>query len=156
MQRGLFDKENRLEKLSKLGDSLVRLNKAIDCERFRPTLATSANVHDSQVLSELVDDADFVLYADSAYYGESIFSALPEKLELRVHEKGSRKHPLTEEQKACNQEKSRIPVRIEHIFVFMINSMAGITVRSIGKLRAKLHAGITNLVYNICRYEFLC
>ena len=29
MQLGLFDKEDRLEKLSKLGDSLVRLNKAI-------------------------------------------------------------------------------------------------------------------------------
>ena len=26
MQMGLFDKENRLEKLNQLGDSLVRLN----------------------------------------------------------------------------------------------------------------------------------
>ena len=117
---------------------------------------TSANVHDSQVLAELVDDADYVLYADSAYFGESIFSTLPEGLERKVHEKGSRNHPLTEEQKACNQEKSRIRVRIEHIFGFMTNSMGGITVRSIGKLRARFNAGITNLVYNICRYEFLC
>lgn len=117
---------------------------------------TSANVHDSQVLAELVDDADYVLYADSAYCGETIFAALPKGLELKVHEKGSRNHPLTEGQKACNQEKSRIRVRIEHIFGFMTNSMDGITVRSIGKLRAKFNAGITNLVYNICRYEFLC
>ena len=117
---------------------------------------TSANVHDSQVLAELVDDTDYVLYADSAYCGENIFAALPKGLELKVHEKGSRNHPLTEEQKACNQEKSRIRVRIEHIFGFMTNSMYGITVRSIGKLRARFNAGITNLVYNICRYEFLC
>ena len=41
MQLGLFDKENRLEKLSKLGDSLVRLNKAIDWEQFRPILTTA-------------------------------------------------------------------------------------------------------------------
>ena len=116
---------------------------------------TSANVHDSQVLADLVDDDDYVLYADSAYYGETIFSALPEGLEIQVHEKGNRHHPLTEEQKEHNKEKSRIRVRIEHIFGFMTNSMQGITVRSIGKLRAEFNAGITNLVYNICRYEFL-
>ena len=40
MQLGLFDTENRLKKLSKLGDSLVRLNKVIDWEQFRPVLAT--------------------------------------------------------------------------------------------------------------------
>ena len=40
MQLGLFDTENRLKKLSKLGDSLVRLNKVIDWEQFRPVLTT--------------------------------------------------------------------------------------------------------------------
>lgn len=40
MQLGLFDTENRLKKLSKLGDSLVRLNKVIDREQFRPVLTT--------------------------------------------------------------------------------------------------------------------
>jgi hypothetical protein len=40
MQLGLFDTENRLKKLSKLGDSLVRLNKVVDWEQFRPVLAT--------------------------------------------------------------------------------------------------------------------
>ena len=117
---------------------------------------TSANVHDSQVLSEMVDDTDYVLYADSAYAGETILSTLPEGVEVRVHEKGSRNHPLTEEQKSCNQEKSRVRARIEHIFGYMTNTMQGITVRSIGKLRAEFNAGLTNLVYNICRYEFLC
>ena len=41
MQIGLFDEEKRMEKLSKLGDSLVRLNKAIDWEQFRPILANA-------------------------------------------------------------------------------------------------------------------
>ena len=109
---------------------------------------TSANVHDSQALNDLIDDTDYALYADSAYFGEPIFAKLPGGLEIRVHEKGSRNHPLTEEQKASNKEKSRIRVRIEHIFGFMTNSMKGITVRSIGKLRAMFNAGITNLIYN--------
>ena len=88
---------------------------------------TSANVHDSQALN----DTDYVLYADSAYFGKAIFKTLPSGLEIRVHEKGSRNRPLTEEQKANNKEKSRIRVRIEHIFGFMTNSMKVITVRSI-------------------------
>lgn len=119
-------------------------------------VVTSANVHDSQVLPELVDDTDYALYADSAYSGESIFAGLPDGLENCVLDKGSRNHPLTDEQKRCNKEKSRVRVRIEHIFGFMTNSMRGIIVRSIGKLRADFNAGLTSLVYNICRYEFLC
>ena len=38
---GLFDKEDRLEKLSQLGDSLVRLNNVIQWEMFRPILSQS-------------------------------------------------------------------------------------------------------------------
>ena len=38
MQMGLFDEENRMEKLSRLGDSLLRLNDAIQWEIFRPVL----------------------------------------------------------------------------------------------------------------------
>ena len=41
MQMGLFDKEDRLEKLSQLGDSLVRLNNVIQWEMFRPILSQS-------------------------------------------------------------------------------------------------------------------
>ena len=38
MQIGFWDESLRLEKLSQLGDSLERLNKAINWETFRPTL----------------------------------------------------------------------------------------------------------------------
>ena len=41
MQIGFFSEENRLEKLSKLGDSLVRLNTVINWEQFRPILKTA-------------------------------------------------------------------------------------------------------------------
>ena len=37
-ERGLFDEEFRLEKLTKLGDKLLKLAAAIDFEIFRPTL----------------------------------------------------------------------------------------------------------------------
>ena len=41
MQIGFFSEENRLEKLSKPGDSLVRLNTVINWEAFRPILKTT-------------------------------------------------------------------------------------------------------------------
>ena len=62
---------------------------------------------------------------------------------------------LTDEQKANNKEKSKVRVRIEHIFGFMTMSMHGITLRSIGKQRADFNIGFSNLVYNICRTEIL-
>ena len=45
-------------------------------------------------------DTDKVLYADSAYSGKELQERLPETVECRIHEKGCRNHPLTEEQKA--------------------------------------------------------
>lgn len=117
---------------------------------------TSAEVHDSQALQELVEKKkDKVLYADSAYKGEEIEKCLGKKIENQICEKGYRNKPLTEEQKRQNTEKSRIRVRVEHIFGFMTNSMKGMTIRYIGLARAKFAIGMMNLVYNMCRYGFL-
>ncbi len=46
-------------------------------------------------------------------------------------------------------------MRIEHIFGFMTVSMHGITLKSIGRVRAEFQIGLTNLIYNICRFETL-
>jgi IS5 family transposase len=69
----------------------------------------------------------------------------------KVHEKGCRNKPLTEEQKARNKEKSSTRVRVEHIFGFVENSMNGSFVRTIGIIRATAKIGMMNLTYNICR-----
>ncbi len=62
---------------------------------------------------------------------------------------------MTEEQKRWNKEKSKIRVRVAHIFGFMTNSMKGMMIRYIGLVRAKFAIGMMNLVYNMCRYGFL-
>ena len=116
---------------------------------------TDASVHDSQVCTELLDATDKVLYADSAYKSEEIDSNIPENCKNEICERGYRGHPLTEEQKASNKEKSKIRCRIEHIFGFMTNTMQGITLRCIGFERAWFQIGLMNLVYNLRRYEFL-
>lgn len=116
---------------------------------------TDASVHDSNCCTDMLDEKDKAFYADSAYAGEKIASNLPEGCENHICEKGARNHPLTEEQKKSNRQKSKTRCRIEHIFGFMTNSMHGIITRSIGMTRVKSGIAFTNLVYNICRYEFL-
>ncbi len=116
---------------------------------------TDAAVHDSQVFSDFFDETDNAAYADSAYSSKKIAEALPEKCENKICEKGTRNHPLTEEQKKNNKEKSKIRCRIEHIFGYMTGAMHGITIQSIGITRAFFNIGLLNLVYNFCRYKFL-
>lgn len=116
---------------------------------------TDAALHNSNRCIDFLDAEDEELYADSAYSGSSIADKLPEKCRNCICEKGYRNHPLTEEQKNSNRKKSKIRCRIEHIFGFMTGSMKGITVRSIGLTRAWFNVGMTNLIYNMFRYQFL-
>ena len=116
---------------------------------------TDAAVHDSQRCTELLESSDRIFYADSAYCSEEIIENLPEGCQAQICEKGKRNQPLTDEQKKSNREKSKTRCRIEHIFGFITNSMHGITIRSIGITRAWFNIGLTNLIYNFCRYEFL-
>ncbi len=112
---------------------------------------TSANVHDSNEFENFFDKNDEVAYADSAYAGKN----LPENVRNEVCEKGYRDHPLTEEQKLNNRRKSKVRCRIEHVFGFMTVSMHGLMVRSIGIRRAHFNIGLTNFVYNLCRYAII-
>lgn len=116
---------------------------------------TTASTHDSQPMPEMINETDNAVYADSAYWGKPVADKLPKKVINMIHERGTKKQPLTEEQKTNNRKKSTIRCRVEHIFGFMTNSMRGITVRSIGIKRATFNIGLTNLIYNLCRFEFL-
>lgn len=118
-------------------------------------VVTDASVHDSQAIKDLVKEGDGELHADSAYTGKPVEAILiGKKIGSQIHEKGYRNHPLTEEQKASNREKSRIRVRIEHIFGHMTNSMRdGLKMRCIGMRRMTAGIGLLNLVYNMARYE---
>lgn len=119
---------------------------------------TSANVHDSQALDELLDknDRHHTLYGDSAYWGNPIAKKLVRmKIRDKICEKGTSGHPLTKEQKKKNKKKSKIRVLVEHVYGFMENSMRGIFSRVIGMVRTTAVIGLKNLTYNLLRYEQL-
>jgi len=125
--------------------------------KFINTFAvTDASVHDSQVLDVLLNENDEgqCLNADSAYTGEDQEKTIAKhKMKNNVTEKGYRNKPLTEEQKANNKVKSKTRARVEHVFGFMQQSMNGLFIRSVGKIRASGIIGLINLTYNLFRYE---
>jgi IS5 family transposase len=95
---------------------------------------TDASVHDSKATDLLLNEKDRgeEFYADSAYSGTPQEKIIESKEMInRVCEKGSKGHPLTEEQKAANREKSRTRSRVEHIFGFMENSMNEMYIQSL-------------------------
>jgi len=119
-------------------------------------VVTDASVHDSQAIEGLLDekDKDQDLYADSAYIGEEQEKTIAKyEMNNKVHEKGYRNKPLTEQQKKNNNEKSKTRARVEHVFGFMEQSMNGLKIKSIGIERATGIIGLINLTYNLFRYE---
>ena len=119
-------------------------------------VVTDASVHDSQATEDLLDQKDKGqdLYADSAYTGEEQEKTIAKyRMNNKVHEKGYRNKPLTEEQKASNTNKSKTRARVEHVFGFMEQSMNGLRLRSIGIVRATGIIGLINLTYNLFRFE---
>lgn len=117
---------------------------------------TDASVHDSQALDDLFTEKDKGqdLYADSTYTGEEQDKIIAKyKMKNKVHEKGYRNKPLTEQQKANNTKKSKTRARVEHVFGFMEQSMNGLVLKLVGIVRATGIIGLINLTYNLFRYE---
>jgi len=122
---------------------------------IRQFTVTDASVHDSQALDEVVDpeNSGADLWADSAYRSEETEAVLKAAGYLsQINFKGSRNKALTEWQQECNRTRSKVRVRVEHVFGFQHNSMGGKFIRTIGIARAGFKIGMMNLTYNLKRY----
>ena len=121
---------------------------------------TAANVHDFQATEELLNkekNKGEEFYVDSAYSWKSQeYLIAGNQMINKVCEKGTRNHPLTEEQKTNNREKSKFRCRVEHIFGFMEMSMNEMYINNIGIKRATAIIGMMNLTYNMFREIQLC
>jgi len=102
-------------------------------------------------------EIDFSCVVFLGYYSDKIESYLwLKKCKSFVHEKAYRNKPLSYAQERANSVKSKIRVRVEHVFGYMTNSMNnGLNLRAIGKERIDSIIGLLNLTYNLFRYEQL-
>jgi len=115
---------------------------------------SDASLHDSQALEELIEKGDPETYVDSAYTGktcEAIFA--DREVQAKPIERAYRNKPLNGTQKRNNRARSRIRVRVEHVFATMRMSMRATWNRCIGTNRNRTSIAMTNLVYNMVRSE---
>ena len=79
--------------------------------------ATAANVHDSQVLEDLLHGEERRVWGDSAYRGqtETLRTHAPQASDF-TNKRARRNHPLSEADKAANRTKSKVRAKVEHPF----------------------------------------
>jgi IS5 family transposase len=118
---------------------------------------TPASVHDDNRYETLITaNTDPAEYADSAYRSrERVAARWAAGQAPFIQEKGTRGHPLTEDQKRMNRWRSRVRSRVEHVFGAKLQRAGNLVVRSIGLARARVKLGMRNLAYNLERYALL-
>ena len=81
---------------------------------------TAANVHDSQLLGDLLHGEETHVWGDSAYAGHKqlLYEQAPQAKDF-TQKKGSRYRKLTEAEQSANRYKSKIRSRVEHVFGVM-------------------------------------
>jgi len=118
---------------------------------------TSASTHDSQVIKDLIDKDDKVIYADSAYKSQEIEEDLKDKnIQSKIIKRAYRNKPLTNQENKENYKHSKTRVRVEHIFgtlTSQFNNALNLTVIGIDRIKSAI--GLINLTYNLVRYEQL-
>ncbi|MGS2724286.1 IS5 family transposase [Porticoccus sp. GXU_MW_L64] len=83
-------------------------------------VATSANVHDSTVIGDLLHGEETRVWGDSAYSGKtSVINAVAPKAKDLTQKKGSRNRKLTDKERLANRYKSKTRARVEHLFGIM-------------------------------------
>ena len=118
---------------------------------------TSAEVHDSRVFIDLLaENTSRDVWGDCAYQSEEIEAVLKAMgYRSPIHKKGKRNKPLSEREKKANTRKSKVRVRVEHVFGSMSNEQGGLYSRVIGCARTAVKIGLMNVVYNMRRFVTL-
>lgn len=105
-------------------------------------VTTSANVHDSKMVEDILHGEENAVFGDSAYMGktEEIAKKSPQALDL-TQTRGTKNKKLTEEEKETNRLLSKTRSRGEHIFLIAKR------IFGFSKVRYKGLAKNTNFVF---------
>ena len=115
---------------------------------------TAASVPDSHALEALIAEGDPVTYVDSASTGERCEKIFAERnVQAKPIERAYRNKPLNGSQQRNNRARSKIRVRVEHVFATMRRCLRSAWNRCIGMTRNRATIAMTNLVYNMVRFE---
>ena len=112
--------------------------------------ATAANVHDSQVLPDLLHGQETRVWGDAAYSGQrDVIRQHAPGARSFIQTKAHRHRPLSEAARARNRTKSKVRAKVEHVFLVMkrIFGWAKVRYRGLAKNTHWLFVtcGLTNL-----------
>ena len=78
---------------------------------------TTARVHDSQVMGELLHGSEAAVYGDSAYSGRERQQQYEARgIRWRVHRRGCRHRALSARDRQWNRRRSSVRAKVEHVF----------------------------------------
>ncbi len=111
---------------------------------------TAANVHDSQVLGDLLHGEETRVWGDSAYAGKGkVIRGHAPKAKDFTNQKGYRSRPLTDEDRAKNRTKSKVRAKVEYPFLVIkrIFGFSKVRYRGLDKnaYRVFVACGLANL-----------
>lgn len=113
-------------------------------------VATAANVHDSQVLGDLLHGEETRVWGDSAYSCQKdvIAEHAPGAKDF-TNQKGRRNFPLSADEKMKNRTKSKVRAKVEHPFLVLkqIFGFSKVRYRGLDKNATRLFVacGLVNL-----------
>ena len=125
---------------------------------IRNYVVTPANMGDINCLDVLLDkdNLDKKIWAVSAYFSAEKEQQLQEKGYIsRIISRHKKSLGQRSEKARENTRRSKIRVRVEHVFGFIANTVGARIVRGIGIARVAAKLGLINLVYNLSRFEQL-
>ena len=112
--------------------------------------ATAANVHDSQVLPELLHGQETRVWGDAAYSGQrDVIQRHAPRAQSFIQTKAHRHRPLSETERAHNRTQSKVRAKVEHVFLVIkrIFGWAKVRYRGLAKNTHWLYisCGLANL-----------
>ena len=121
--------------------------------------ATAANVHDANVLGQLLHGEEQALYGDSAYHSQQLKElAEGAGLQFNVNQRGFKDRPLTQRQKARNRRLSKVRAVVEHPFLVVkrLWGHAKVRYRGLAKNLAQMYTlfGLAKL-YRVRKHSLL-
>lgn len=118
-------------------------------------VATSANVHDTVDVKGLLHGDEIRVWSDSAYTGkqECIAQVAPNtkgytNTKGYANRKGDKNHPLSEQEKCKNRNKSKVRARVEHPFGIMKRRFGFARVRYTGLAKNAHHPVVSCALVN--------
>jgi Transposase and inactivated derivatives, IS5 family len=128
----------------------------VESKIIRKRKFTPANVHDSQVLEELLSGDERSVWADKAYPNDKHKRAARAiGIYYGVLDKKKRGKELSTKQQKRNRQKSSVRAAVEHPFAFMRKKLKMGFATAKTKVRNALRFDMNCIVYNVLRAAYL-